>query len=87
MSHDTPQPTVPTTNDGRELPLEVSHREMSDAYDNGAATTLSDRSTDFVYYRQAWWIADLTGWLRITDHLTVARLERHARWANPNWAQ
>ncbi|GGJ75247.1 hypothetical protein GCM10010123_01560 [Pilimelia anulata] len=85
MNHDTPQPTVPDHNPhsdtGQPLRLEVSHHEMGDAFDNGTATTLSDTITDFVLYQNAWWIADLAGWLRITDDLTIHRLERHARWA------
>jgi hypothetical protein len=65
------------------LPLEISHEEICAAHQSGAATPLSTIITDIVRYRDTWWIAHTSAWIRITDEMTNTRLDRHSEWANP----
>jgi hypothetical protein len=59
-------------------PLVVTHTAMNAAYDDGEAVPLGQSISWLVRYRAAWWVVCERGWLRITDELTAADLDRTA---------
>ncbi|GAA2522487.1 hypothetical protein [Pilimelia columellifera] len=71
-----------TANSADELPPVLSHPQMRDAIQGGDARTLSKIVTDFVRYRDKWWITHPDGWIRIDDQQLIARLDRHTLWTN-----
>ena len=51
---------------------------MNTAFDEGAATLLSEAVNWVVRYHGAWWVVYEHGWLRITDRATAADLDQAA---------
>jgi regulator of RNase E activity RraA len=48
-----------------ELPLVLSFSDMNKATDHGQVTVLGSTAGYVVKYRDAWWIADDRGWVRV----------------------
>ncbi|MBO0822074.1 MAG: hypothetical protein J2P26_14645 [Nocardiopsaceae bacterium] len=59
-------------------PLTVTHADMDAAFGRGEVVPLADDVSWIARYGRAWWVMSARGWLRITDDLVAADLDRAA---------
>jgi regulator of RNase E activity RraA len=63
-----------------ELPLVLSFSDMNKATEHGQVTVLGSTAGYVVKYRDAWWIADDRGWVRvIVDDIAAVLDAEHER--------
>ena len=63
----------------QELPLRLSHDEMTRALDQGTARILSPDIDGIIHHTGTWWIEYERGWLRIIDEHVLLDLDRAGR--------
>lgn len=73
--HESADPAATNGRDGADLPLVLSYRDMNTATDQGQVTVLGTTAGYVVRYRDAWWIADDRGWVRVTVTDIAAALD------------
>jgi hypothetical protein len=63
---------------GAELPLRLTHADMTTARDAGHVMPLSAAIGWMACYRSAWWVEYEHGWLRVLDEAVCADLSQAA---------
>jgi hypothetical protein len=59
-------------------PLTVTYADMDAAFGRGEVAPLAEDISWIARYSGAWWVMSPRGWLRITDDLVAADLDRAA---------